>query len=74
MAIKLTEQPNDVELTQVTTDPREKSNIYCELPYCSVDSRAFVYEQKNPETEPNATEYISHMISTCLVISKCRRI
>ncbi len=57
MAIKLAELPNGVELTQVTTDTQEKSNIYCELPYCSVDSRLFVYEQKNPDTAPNTTQH-----------------
>ena len=59
MPIKLAELPNGVALTQVTTDGKEKSNIYCELPYCSVDSRVFVYEQKNPDTAPNTTEYVA---------------
>ena len=35
MSIELGELSNGVALTQVTTDTRDKSNIYCELPYCS---------------------------------------
>ena len=59
MSIELGELSNGVALTQVTTDAHEKSNIYCELPYCSADSRVFVYEQKNSDTAPNTTEYIA---------------
>lgn len=59
MSIKLGELSNGVALTQVTTDELEKSNIYCELPYCSADSRVFVYEQKNSDTTPNTTEYVA---------------
>lgn len=59
MALLIGERPNGVTVNQVTTDKREKSNIYCELPYCSIDSRLFVYEQKNPDTAPNKTEYVA---------------
>ena len=59
MSIELGELSNGVSLTQVTTDELEKSNIYCELPYCSADSRVFVYEQKNSDTAPNTTEYVA---------------
>ena len=59
MSVKLDELPNGVELTQVTTDAFDKSNIYCELPYCSADSRVFVFEQKNPDHVPNTTEYVT---------------
>ena len=59
MSIELGELSNGVALTQVTTDAIEKSNIYCELPYCSADSRVFVYEQKISDTTPNTTEYIA---------------
>ena len=58
MALLIGERPNGVTVYQVTTDTHEKSNIYCELPYCSADSRVFVYEQKNPDTDPNTTEYV----------------
>jgi hypothetical protein len=59
MAIHLAELPNGVNLYQVTTDKLEKSNIYCELPYCSADSRVFVYQQQNPNNDINRTEYVT---------------
>ena len=57
MSITVTEQDEGAVVYQVSEGPLEKSNIYCELPYCSADSRVFVYEQQNPETAPNTTEY-----------------
>ena len=59
MALTLEERDNGVVVYQVTEDPLEKSNIYCELPYCSADSRVFVYQQQNPESAPNRTEYVT---------------
>lgn len=59
MAIQLTELSSGVELTQATEDAAEKSNIYCELPYCSSDSRVFVYQQQNQQHAPNSTEYVT---------------
>jgi hypothetical protein len=59
MAIHLAERPNGVNLYQVTTDKLEKSNIYCELPYCSADSRIFVYQQQIPDADINKTEYVA---------------
>ena len=59
MAIHLAERPNGVNIYQVTTDKLEKSNIYCELPYCSADSSTFVYQQQNPDDEVNRTEYVA---------------
>ena len=59
MAIKLAELPNGVELTQATEDTAQKSNIYCELPYCSADSKRFVFQQQNPDGAPNTTEYVT---------------
>ncbi len=58
MAIKLSEQDNGSVVYQVTEAPGPKSNIYCELPYCSADSRVFVYERENPDHAPNSTEYV----------------
>ncbi len=47
------------EIWQVTTEQRPQSNIYCELPYCSADSRYFVYERKNrKENKDNPTEFM----------------
>ncbi len=47
------------EIWQVTTEQRPQSNIYCELPYCSTDSRYFVYERKNrKENKDNPTEFM----------------
>ena len=35
----------------------QQSNIYCDIPYCSGDSRYFVYERKNPRLKGrNKTE------------------
>ena len=59
MAIVIGEQDNGVVVYQVTEESLLKSNIYCELPYCSADSRIFVYERKNPEHAPNSTEYVT---------------
>ena len=59
MAVKLREQDNGVVVYQVTEDAFRKSNIYCELPYCSADSRVFVFARKNPACAPNDTEYIA---------------
>ena len=58
MAIEVEALDNGVVVYQVTDDSREKCNIYCEQPYCSADSRMFVYEQKRPESTPNDTEYV----------------
>jgi hypothetical protein len=59
MAIHLSERPNGVNLYQVTTDKLDKSNIYCELPYCDAHSRRFVYQQQHPDTVLNRTEYVA---------------
>ncbi|MHC4226334.1 MAG: hypothetical protein ACYSW0_02785, partial [Planctomycetota bacterium] len=50
---------------QVTTEQFRQSNIYCELPYCSGDSRYFVYERYNPKLSgENKTELMVVEIST----------
>ncbi len=48
-AICLGQQSNGSEIWQVTTKEFRQSNIYCEIPYCSGDSRFFVYERHNPK-------------------------
>ncbi len=42
-------ESNGSEVWQVTTEKYNHSNIYCEMPYCSADSRYFVYERRNPK-------------------------
>jgi len=58
MAIKLMQQDTGSTVYQVTEDSLSKSNIYCEIPYCSADSRYFVFTQVNPESEDNRTEFM----------------
>ncbi|MHC4171464.1 MAG: hypothetical protein ACYST5_00785 [Planctomycetota bacterium] len=48
-AIYLERQSSGSEIWQVTTEEFKQSNIYCELPYCSGDSRHFVYVRHNPQ-------------------------
>jgi len=48
-AIRLEEQATGAEIWQITTERLHQSNIYCEVPYCSRDSRRFVYHRKNPK-------------------------
>ena len=56
-AIYLGRQSTGSDIWQVTTEEFRQSNIYCEIPYCSGDSRHFVYERHNPErTDKNKTE------------------
>jgi hypothetical protein len=64
-AIRLEQQPTGSEVWQVTTERLRQSNIYCEIPYCSRDSRYFVYERANPElTGSNKTEFVIVEIGT----------
>jgi len=58
MAIQLGQQDTGSIVYQVTEDSLSKSNIYCEVPYCSADSRYFVFAQTNPQHETNRTEYV----------------
>jgi len=58
MAIRVAQQDTGSTVYQVTEDPLSKSNIYCEIPYCSADSRYFVYSQANPEHDRNRAEYV----------------
>lgn len=44
---------------QATDETLSKSNIYCEIPYCSSDSRVFVYQRRHPDRAPNTTEYVA---------------
>ena len=58
MAVKIGEQDTGSVVYQATEELLLKSNIYCEIPYCSADSRTFVYERTNPASEPNPIEYV----------------
>jgi hypothetical protein len=51
-------EPNGSEIHQVTTERLRQSNIYCEIPYCSGDSRYFVYQRTNPALADNRTEFM----------------
>ncbi len=56
-AIFLGRQSTGSEIWQVTTEEFRQSNIYCEIPYCSGDSRHFVYERYNSKLSgKNKTE------------------
>ncbi len=48
-AVRVERQATGSEIWQVTTEELRQSNIYCEVPYCSRDSRYFVYERRNPK-------------------------
>lgn len=64
-AIKLETQPTGSEIWQVTAERFQQSNIYCEIPYCSGDSKYFVYERKHPRlTGRNRTELMAVEIGT----------
>jgi hypothetical protein len=58
-AIRLERQSTGSEIWQVTTEQFNQSNIYCEVPYCSGDSRHFVYQRHNSgQPGSNKTELI----------------
>jgi len=76
-AIRLERQATGSEIWQVTTEQYDQSNIYCEVPYCSKDSRRFIYIRKNPKLEgPNNTELMvvelgtwkQHRLDVCVGI------
>jgi hypothetical protein len=48
------------EIWQVTTEEYWHWNIYCEVPWCSADSRYFVYSRirRNPTVGMNRTEFM----------------
>jgi hypothetical protein len=57
-AVHVERQPTGSEIWQVTTEEFSHSNIYCEVPYCSRDSRYFVYQRSNPKLSGNRTEFM----------------
>jgi len=48
LAIRPVRQDTGSTVYQVTENSLPKSNIYCEIPYCSADSRYFVFSQDRP--------------------------
>jgi hypothetical protein len=54
----LERQSSGSEIWQITTEPFHQSNIYCEVPWCSRDSRHFVYLRSNPAQRRDTTELL----------------
>ncbi|MBN1417733.1 MAG: hypothetical protein JXP34_03100 [Planctomycetes bacterium] len=52
------------EIRQVTTEAFEQSNIYCEVPYCSRNSKTFVYVRRNPKLSGDRSELMVAEIGT----------
>ena len=48
MAHRVSEEPNGVEVFQITDEPGVKDNLYCERSYCAPDSSFFVWRRQLP--------------------------
>ncbi len=59
MSGTIEELDNGVVVHQATDESTDKSNIYCEYPWCPPDSRCFVYVRHAPEHAPNSSEYVA---------------
>ena len=72
-------QLTGAEIWQVTTEEFDQSDIYGEVPYCSRDSRYFVYARRNPALNTNRTEFMlvelgswkQQRLDTAISISGC---
>ena len=53
------ELANGVVIHQATDEQTDKSNIYCEYPWCPPDSHCFVYVRHAPDQAPNSSEFIA---------------
>jgi len=53
------ELANGVRVYQCTDEEADKSNIYCEYPWCPPDSHCFVYARYAPERAPNSTQFVA---------------
>ncbi len=70
--------PSGAEIWQVTVERQWHSNIYCEVPYCSGDSRYFVYARSSDD-RLNRTEFVAvelgvwkeHRLDTAATMSGC---
>ncbi len=49
---------NGVVVHQVTDEPQDKHNIYCEYPWCPPDGHCFAYVRHAPEHAPNQAELV----------------
>ena len=59
MTGKIEERTNEVFIHQTTDEEADKSNIYCEYPWCPPDSHCFVYVRHAPEHAPNGRAFIA---------------
>lgn len=57
-----TELKNGVVIYQVTQEKRLVSNIYCERPFCSVDSKRFLYARQNNDAGPNDRQHWEYVL------------
>lgn len=57
-------QETGSDIWQVTTERVPQSNIYCEVSYCSADSRYFVYTRSSSRDDKNTTEFVVVEIGT----------
>jgi len=73
-------QATGSEIWQVTTEENSHSNIYCEVPYCSRDSRYFVYyRQRKDAKRGRVREFVvvelgtwkKHVLDTTATTSGC---
>jgi len=55
-AVRVERASSGSQVWQVTSEELHQSNIYCEVPYCSGDSRCFVYARTNPKRSGDRTE------------------
>lgn len=62
--IRLERQETGAEVFQVTYERFSQSNIYCELPYCSRDSRWLVYERRTRRVPENPIEFVRVEVGT----------
>ncbi|NOX53155.1 MAG: hypothetical protein GXP27_01695 [Planctomycetes bacterium] len=78
-AVLVERQDNGAEIWQVTSERLDQSNIYCEVPYCSRDSRYFVYGRRAPKETVNRMEFVvvelgtwkQERLDTTISISGC---
>ncbi len=68
---RLVQASAESQLIQVSNEDLDNSNIYCEVPYCSSDSRYFVYARRNPhrssgspKERANGTELVAVELGT----------
>ena len=62
--LMLERQRTGSEVWQVSTEEYSQSNIYCEVPYCSADSRYFVCQRVNRSDKMNPIEFMCVELGT----------